>query len=258
MNWTVLDFSLTENQDGVSGARKYAFQAQVRKIHSFELTANQMRKMTREGGQNFCVDEGLSKKRLDTCLSALGCFSASEIEDQAALIDFDLKGVCLGCGLLCTRANHGKYCPVKRMDGNQVQLVSNSSLSTELSEAERKMRGGLVVSGVIFGFSDEFVGKAKETMDVSQMLTASVLMVKGNQELGVCSKCSSIQRFQTHGKLCGDKLTTDEICALRHFASVGLNSAITHLSGYWVTVVQEPQKQYRVVSGEVKKKHFVR
>jgi len=256
MNWTVLDFSVTESQDEKK-IRTYAFQAQVRKIHAFELTAVQTTAVIQEQRVFFCREKQLCETRLAACLGALGVCSAGDIEHQMSMIDYSEKAVCLACGIFCTVSGHKIRCPAKRMVNGTVLPVAQMVVS-DLSELERLVdeqqeRGGLVQNGVLFGFSDNLVSKAENNLDVADMMATALLVTeKKEKELGVCSKCYTIQRYVTHGKLCGDKLDSEGVKKLQWTSKLGFDSIVSHLSGYWVTVIRDPDKEFRLVKSDVK------
>jgi len=256
LNWTVLDFSVTESQD-VKGIRAYAFQAQVRKIHAFELTTVQTVAVFQEQRVFFCREKQLCETRLAACMGALGAYSASDIEHQMSMIDYSEKAVCMACGIFCTVSGHKLRCPAKRTVNGKVLPVAQMPVSDmrELENlvSEQQERGGLVKNGVLFGFSDSLVSQAENNLDVADMMTVAALVTESKEkQLGVCSKCSTVQRYVTHGRLCGDKLDVGGVRKLTWTSKLGFDSIVSHLSGYWVSVVRDPDKEFRLVKSDVK------
>jgi len=245
VNWTKLDFSVTEDVDYETDERKYAYVAQMREYTFDELTEVQQCAVKSVDGIEFCCDKQLCGERFAVCFNRSDSFSDDEVDEQIGFIDYQKKGVCMDCGIFVTISGHVTKCPVARLGlGGRVKPFATKicqevrGKETVVGKFERVVAGGEVVKDVLYGFDYNTVKEVGQTK--SETVTKHLEDVsKGNLRHAVCSRCGFFVVYKDHDERCKKKQIVPEAERLREIdkvSRVGFSAVNYHLSVFWISV----------------------
>jgi len=246
LNWTTLDFSVTEDVDDESGERTYAYVNLMQEYNEEDLLPKEREQVKSVDGQLFCVAKGLCEARFVACFNRGDDFTKEEVQEQFDRIDYEKKAVCMDCGIFVTVTGHKERCPAYRFRSGRVRTFAKQ-LQMELPGGEekpgvkalRQSAGGEIVDGTLFGFS---------AVLASELCTAKPNTVeKFLQEVdseksrhAICSRCNYLVVYKDHVKRCkrkenGKKAVekVEEKHGFKALGRVGADALNAHFSTFW-------------------------